>query len=98
MSESGDLERAAEGSIMNKSRTKAASTGQTNEGEGSRSAARRYNAGVAKTLHEGHVDEKARDAARALDGAEGPELRRAEERAKHAAEKPAVDPKRSAKH
>jgi hypothetical protein len=67
---------------MNKSRQKAASSGQPNEGEGSRTAARRYNAGVVKTVRDGHVDEKARQAARALDGAEGAELRRAEEQAR----------------
>jgi hypothetical protein len=87
---------------MNKSREKEAATaethGETNEGEGNRTAARRYNAGVTKTVQEGHVDEKAREAARALEGSEGPELRRAEERAKHAADKPAADKKRSAKH
>ena len=67
---------------MNKARQKPAPSGQPNEGEGSRTAARRYNAGVVKTVHDGHVDEKAREAARALDGSEGAELRRAEEKAR----------------
>ena len=49
-----------------------------NEGEGSRTAARNYDAGVAKTVQSGKVDEKAREAAQALDGEEGEELRRAE--------------------
>ena len=47
-----------------------------NEGEGSRSAARRYNAGVATTLRTGKVPEKAREAEEALEGPEGEELRR----------------------
>jgi hypothetical protein len=83
---------------MNKSRAKAAPTGQANEGEGSRTAARRYNEGVAKTVQGGHVNEGAQKAARALDGAEGPELKRAEEKAKHAADNPAPEKKRSAKN
>jgi hypothetical protein len=53
-----------------------------NEGEGNRTAARNYDAGVAKTVASGKVDEKAREAAEALDGDEGEELRRAEERGK----------------
>jgi len=58
-------------------------TSQPNEGEGSRTAARRYNAGVQKTVREGRVDAKAREAARALESVEGPVLRRAEDEAKH---------------
>jgi len=49
-----------------------------NEGESSRTAARHYNDGVAKTVQAGKVEEKAREAAHALDGDEGDELRRAE--------------------
>lgn len=55
---------------------------QMNEGEGSRTAARRYNAGVEKTVRRGQIEPKAREAARALDKPEGRELRRAEKRAK----------------
>jgi hypothetical protein len=55
---------------------------QRNEGEGSRSAARRYNEGVARTLETGRVADKAREAEEALEGPEGEELRRAEEEAK----------------
>jgi hypothetical protein len=69
---------------MIKRRTKKA---QPNEGEGSRTAGRRYNAAVQKTVQEGRVDQKAREAARALDGVEGPVLRRAEYEAKHAMDK-----------
>jgi len=49
-----------------------------NEGEGNRTAARNYDAGVAKTVKSGKVEEKAREAAEALDGEEGDELRGAE--------------------
>lgn len=55
---------------------------EPNEGEGSRSAARHYNEGVAQTVKAGKVDEKARQAAKALDGDEAEELRRAEEEGK----------------
>jgi hypothetical protein len=72
---------------MTKPRAKKNPAGQPNEGEGSRTAARRYNSAVEKTVQGGHVDEKAREAARAIDGAEGPGLRRAEEEAKRAGDK-----------
>ena len=55
---------------------------QKNEGEGNRTAARRYDSAVEKTVKSGLVPAKARAAARALDGPEGSELRRAEGRAK----------------
>ncbi len=55
--------------------------GAGNEGEGNRSAARRYRAGVARTVERGHVGEDAERAARELE--ERPdELRRAEEEGK----------------
>jgi len=57
-------------------------TGQKNEGEGNRTAARRYDHAVEKTVKSGIVPEKARAAARALDGPEGREIRRAEAQAK----------------
>lgn len=57
-------------------------TDQKNEGEGNRTAARRYDQAVEKTVKSGIVPEKARAAARALDGPEGVELRRAEAQAK----------------
>lgn len=50
-----------------------------NEGEGSRSAARAYNAGLQQFERTGQVERKAREAAQAVDGPEGEELRRAEE-------------------
>lgn len=56
-----------------------------NEGEGSRTAARRYQAGVARTVASGDVERLAREAARSLDGPEGGGLRRAEAKAKQRA-------------
>ena len=55
---------------------------EPNEGEGNRTAARRYAAGVKSTVQQGDVDEHASEAAEALDGPEGDELRRAEQQAK----------------
>jgi hypothetical protein len=56
---------------------------QPNEGEGSRSAARRYNEGATRTASDPqHVKEAAEKAKRALDGPEGDALRAAEERGK----------------
>jgi hypothetical protein len=49
-----------------------------NEGEGSRTAAKAYNEGVAKTIQSGKVDQKAHEAEAAIEGPEGEELRRAE--------------------
>jgi hypothetical protein len=48
------------------------------EGEGSYSATRAYDAGVEKTVKSGKVEQKAQEAKRAVDGAEGVELRKAE--------------------
>ncbi len=56
-----------------------------NEGEGSRSGARRYDQGATETAkHPGHVEEAAKKAAEALDGEEGKALREAERRGKTA--------------
>ncbi|MFT3764424.1 MAG: hypothetical protein QM820_02735 [Minicystis sp.] len=57
-------------------------TVDANEGEGNRTAARRYDEGVAETIASGKVDEAAEEAAKALDGAEGEELREAEKKGK----------------
>jgi len=65
-----------------RSRAAPVRTGQKNEGEGNRTAARRYDRAVEQTVKSGTVPEKARAAARALDGPEGSELRRAEAQAK----------------
>lgn len=52
------------------------------EGEGSYSATRRYNQGLAKHQKQADVGELAKRARKAVEGAEGTELRRAEERGK----------------
>jgi hypothetical protein len=60
---------------------------QQNEGEGNRTAARQYNKEQEKFARSGKVEEKARDAAKAVDGSEGDALREAELVGKrHAAE------------
>jgi hypothetical protein len=55
-----------------------------NEGEGSRTAADRYDAGAEEMAKSGKVEELARKAKEALDGKEGEDLKRAEEQAKNA--------------
>ncbi len=49
-----------------------------NEGEGSRSGARAYDEATEKFAKSGKVEQKAREARQAVDGAEGKELERAE--------------------
>jgi hypothetical protein len=58
--------------------TKERESTNRNEGEGSRTAARNYAAGVARTVASGKVEELADKAEAALEGPEGAELRRAE--------------------
>jgi hypothetical protein len=53
-----------------------------NEGEGNKTADRHYREGVRRTVQSGEVDKKAKEAERAYDGAEGDELRRAEQQGK----------------
>ncbi|HEX3771967.1 MAG TPA: hypothetical protein VHV30_13920 [Polyangiaceae bacterium] len=54
-----------------------------NEGEGSRSGARRYDEGASKTANDPeHVRKAAEEARKALEGAEGSDLRKADERGK----------------
>ena len=55
---------------------------EPNEGEGSRTAARSYQEKLEAFIADGRVAAAARDAARAVDGPEGPELRAAEEAGK----------------
>jgi hypothetical protein len=50
-----------------------------NEGEGNRSAARRFNEAQHKFVADGKVAAKAKEAEKAIAGPEGEELRRAEE-------------------
>ena len=52
------------------------------EGEGSYSGTKAYNEATAKFIKEGKVDKAAREAERALDSAEGDELKKAEEKGK----------------
>lgn len=55
-----------------------ATTSSTNEGEGNKTAAREYNDAQQRFVNSGQVDEKAREAERALDGPERRELEAAE--------------------
>lgn len=67
---------------MSSSRQQQPVTQNANEGEGSRTAAHRYEAGVKRSIQSGHIAESASKAARALAGPEGAQLRRAETIAK----------------
>lgn len=59
-----------------------------NEGEGSRSGARRYDAGAERAAKDpAEVEKLAREAEEALEGEEGDELRQADERGKKAQHK-----------
>jgi hypothetical protein len=51
---------------------------QPNEGEGNRTAARRYNEAQRRFVQSGQVEEKAREAKKALEGSEQREMERAE--------------------
>ena len=51
---------------------------QQNEGEGNRTAARRFNEAQQDFARSGKVEEKAKEAGRAVDGKEGDKLREAE--------------------
>lgn len=51
---------------------------QANEGEGNKTAAREYNKSQQRFVKSGRVDEKAREAERAVDGPERDELEKAE--------------------
>jgi hypothetical protein len=53
-------------------------SGQRNEGEGNRTAARAYNKATTEFTKSGEVESKAREAKRAVDSAEGEKLREAE--------------------
>ena len=62
--------------------------GERMEGEGSRSADRRYRERLKAFIREGRVAPAAREAAEAVDGPEGPSLRAAEEEGKSRAKVP----------
>ena len=51
-----------------------------NEGEGNKTADRAYRKGTEEFIRSGQVEEQARKAAEALDGDEGPDLRKAEDK------------------
>ncbi len=58
----------------------------TNEGEGSRTAAKQYNEATRKFVESGKVDKAAKDAEQAIEGDEAEELKRAEDEGRsHAA-------------
>jgi hypothetical protein len=61
------------------------------EGEGSYAATRRYNAGVAAHVRSADVAQLGKKAAKALDGAEGPELAKAEKLGKRGPRAAALD-------
>ncbi len=52
------------------------------EGEGNPTADRRYREGVERSVKGGKIEEHAEEAAQALDGPEGDELRKAQEAAR----------------
>lgn len=53
-------------------------SGQRNEGEGNKTAARHYNEATTEFAKSGEVDAKAKEARKAVDGAESDKLRNAE--------------------
>lgn len=55
-----------------------AGSGQRNEGEGNKTAARHYNEATTEFAKSGAVDTKAKEARKAIDGAESDKLRKAE--------------------
>ncbi len=63
-------------------RTQERQSTDRNEGEGSRTAAHHYEAGVKRTIASGKVDELAEEAAQELDSPRGEALRRAEKAGK----------------
>jgi hypothetical protein len=67
-------------------------SGQANEGEGNKTAARRYDEAQAGFAKSGKVAGKAREAREAIDGPEGKELEKAEAEGKshNAGEDPAL--------
>jgi hypothetical protein len=59
--------------------TASQSGGQRNEGEGNKTAARRYNKAQREFVKSGRVDQAASEAAEAVSGSEKDDLKRAEE-------------------
>jgi hypothetical protein len=74
--------------MSQRSKKKTAGGELGNEGEGSRSAARRYDAGATRAAsNPKKVEELAKKAAQAIEGPDGKELREAEVRGKKGAHK-----------
>ena len=74
----------------NPKNTESNDLGLENEGEGNKTAARRYNEATQQYVESGKVETAAQEAEGALAGPEGEELRRAEEATKQRAkERPA---------
>ncbi len=63
---------------------KGTATQGKNEGEGNRTADREYRDGARAFVRSGQVDARAKEAAAAIDGPEGPKLRQAEDKARSA--------------
>jgi len=86
----------AGGGIMTSNKDKLGSRHSEVEGEGSYTATRDYQKGLEKTIKSGKIEEKAKEAERALEGPEGEELRQAERRGQMAAkmENPALNTKK----
>jgi len=59
------------------------STQAKNEGEGNRTADREYRDGAKAFVRSGQVEARAKEAAAAVDGPEGPALRAAEDKARN---------------
>jgi hypothetical protein len=80
---------AADGAVMSQ---KTKPTQERNEGEGNRTAARRYNDAQRRFVQSGKVEDKAREAEQSLDSSERRELERAEATGKRhiAEEDPAI--------
>lgn len=70
---------------------------QRNEGEGNKTAAREFNQAQQRFVKDGQWQDAANDAARALDGPEGAEQRRAEEQSQEPAGKAKAAPRSAAK-
>jgi len=70
---------------MSVNKDRQAAGGQKNEGEGNKTAAREFNKAQHEFVQAGKVDKAAEEARKAVDGAEGAELEKAEDKArKHA--------------
>jgi len=93
----GDVKNSPTGSAHDTRPTGSSHGSQAaNEGEGNKTADRHYRDGVKRTVESGKVEGKAKAAEKALEGSEGAELRRAEEKGKSRShgEDPALNKKK----